>query len=123
MWRPMATKIKNCGERKVTGHTDEGAAISMRVTCADVHKVLGSVHKMNQGGNLVVLDGEHSYVKNKVSGQKTKIHYEGGQCIVYMWVPRGQQAPEKAAKPLTENSFSILAAEDEQVFRRQVRGN
>ena len=70
---------------------------------------------------MVVLDGEHSYMKNKASGQKTKIQYEDGQYIMYMWVPCGQQAPEKAAKPLTENSFSIFAAEDEQVFSRQVR--
>ena len=99
-----ASKIKNYGERKVTRNTDEGAAISMHTTCADVHKVFGSVHKMNQGGNLVVLDGGHNYMKNKVSGQKTKIQYEDGQYIMYIRVPRGQQAADKAAKPLTENS-------------------
>ena len=115
------SKIKNYGERKVTGYTDEGTAISMRMTCADVHKVLGSVHKMNQGGNLVVLDGEHSFMKNKTSGQKTKIHYEDGQYILYMWVPCGPKEPEKVAKTSSENRFSILAAEDEQGFTRQVR--
>ena len=30
----------------------------MRIQCADVKKVLGSVHKMNLGGNVVVLDGD-----------------------------------------------------------------
>ena len=99
------SKIKNYGERKVTGYTDEGTAISMRMTCADVHKVLGSVHKMNQGGNLVVLDGECSY----------------GQYIMYMWVPCGPNEVEKSTKPLGENRFAILAAEDEQGFTRQVR--
>ena len=115
------SKIQNYGERKVTGYTDEGTPISMRMTCADVHKVLGSVHKMNQGGNLVVLDGEHSYMKNKASGQKTKIHYEDGQYIMYMWVPCGRQEPVKPEKYLSENRFSILAAEDETGFTRQVR--
>jgi hypothetical protein len=115
------SKIKNYGERKVTGYTDEGTAVSMRMTCADVHKVLGSVHKMNQGGNLVVLDGEHSFMKNKTSGQKTKIHYEDGQYILYMWVPCGPKEPEKVAKTSSENRFSILAAEDEEGFTRQVR--
>ena len=38
------SKIKNYGERKVSGYADDGAAISMRVTCADAHKVLMSVH-------------------------------------------------------------------------------
>jgi hypothetical protein len=115
------SKIKNYGERKVTGYTDEGTAISMRMTCADVHKVLGSVHKMNQGGNLVVLDGKYSYMKNKASGQRTKIHYEDGQYIMYMWVPCGPNEVEKSTKPLGENRFAILAAEDEQGFTRQVR--
>jgi len=115
------SKIQNYGERKVIGYTDEGTPISMRMTCADVHKVLGSVHKMNQGGNLVVLDGEHSYMKNKASGQKTKIHYEDGQYIMYMWVPCGRQEPVKPDKRLSENRFSILAAEDEAGFTRQVR--
>ena len=115
------SKIKNYGERKVTGYTDDGTAISMRMTCADVHKVLGSVHKMNQGGNLVVLDGEHSFMKNKTSGQKTKIHHEDGQYILYMWVPCGPKEPEKVAKTSSENRFSILAAEDEEGFTRQVR--
>ena len=115
------SKIQNYGERKVSGYTDDGAAISMRMTCADVHKVLGSVHKMTQGGNLVVLDGEHSFMKNKVTGQKTKIHYEDGQYILYLWVPCGPKGAEKVTKPLGENRFAILAADEEQGFTRQVR--
>lgn len=113
------SKIQNYGERKVSGYTDDGVAISMRMTCADVHKVLGSVHRMDQSGNLVVLDGEHSFMKNKVTGQKT-IHYEGGQYILYMWVPCGPKGAEKATKLLGENRFAILAADDEQGFIRQV---
>ena len=70
---------------------------------------------------MVMLDGEHSYMKNKISGQKTKIHYEDGQYIMYMWVPCGPKEPEEAAKPLSGNRFSILAAEDEEGFTRQVR--
>ena len=93
----------------------------MRTTCADVRKVLGSVHKMNQGGNLVVLDGEHSYMKNKASGQKTKIHYEDGQRILYTWVPCGRTKPEQADRRVSENRFATLAAEDEAGFTRQVR--
>ncbi len=62
---------------------------------ADVHKVLGSVHKMNKGGNIVVLDGQHRYMKNKHTGQKTKISDEDGQYIMYMWVPAGPKEAEK----------------------------
>ena len=60
-------------------------------------------------------------MKNKISGQKTKIHYEDGQCILYLWVPSGPKGVGKAAKPLGENRFAILAADEEQGFTRQVR--
>ena len=76
---------------------------------------------MNQGGNHVVLDGEHSFMKNKVTGQKTKIHYEDGQYILHLWVPCGPKGAEKSTKPLEENRFAILAADEEQGFTRQVR--
>ena len=54
--------IKSYGEKKIVGYTDNGEAVSMRVQCADVKKVLCSVHKKNLGGNVVVLDGEKSYM-------------------------------------------------------------
>ena len=63
--------IKNHGEKLIAGYTDEGESISMKVQCADVKKVLCSVHKMNLGGNVVVLDGGRSYMQNKESRQKT----------------------------------------------------
>ena len=48
---------------------------------------------------IVVLGGERSYyVKKKWVVQKTKISYEGGQCIVYAWVPmRPKEAEKKVA--------------------------
>ena len=55
----------------------------MRVQCADVHKVLCSVHKMNLGGNVVVLDGEKSYMQIKTTMKKTKI--EKMTSISYMY--------------------------------------
>ncbi len=35
----------------------------------------------------MVWEGERSYAKNKVSGQKTRIKYEDGQCVMCTWVP------------------------------------
>ena len=91
------------------------------MTCADVRKVLGSVNKMNMGGNVVVLDGDKSYMCNKKSGQKTKIHYEDGQYVMYIWVPaKAASGGEEYHHRLKGNRFAILAAdEDEQVFTRQ----
>ena len=81
------SKISNFGERTVTGCTDDGEAVSMRMTCADVHKVLGSVHRKNRGGNRVVLDGDESYLEKKHTRRRTKIHHEHGQYVLYLWVP------------------------------------
>jgi hypothetical protein len=37
----------------------------MRMTWDDAQKVLGSVHRMNRGGNVEVLDGERSYMQSR----------------------------------------------------------
>ena len=119
-----STKIGNYGERKVRGYIVDGSRIPWRMTCADVHKVLGSVHKMNKGGNVVVLDGDRSYMQNKRTGQKSNIHYEDGQYVLYKWVPAPSKetAIQEPAKPnvLTVNRFAILAGEDP-VFSRQAQ--
>ncbi len=116
------TSISKYGEREVSGYTDEGVGDSLHMTRADVHKALGSVHKMNKGGNTAVLGGETSYVKNKCTGQRTKISHEDGQYIMCAWVPAGPKDAEKEATgSLKGDRFSILAADEEQVFSREVR--
>ena len=113
--------IKSYGEKKIVGYTDSGEAVSMRVQCADVKKVLCSVHKMNLGGNVVVLDSERSYMQNKESGRRTRIEYEDGQYVMYLWMPsRSEEAQEETEKVLKGNRFAILATESEQVFSRRV---
>jgi hypothetical protein len=84
----------------------------MRMTVADVHKVLGSVHKMNMGGNRVVLDGARSYMENKYNGKKTKIYYEDGQYMLYLWVPAGRATTQVDKGVVHENRFAILATEE-----------
>jgi hypothetical protein len=117
------SKIENFGERQVVGYTDEGDSVGMRMTVADVHKCLGSVHKMNMGGNKVVLDGPRSFMENRQSGKRTKIHYENGQFILYLWVPAGRatkREKEEVNKDIVhKNRFAILAAEDQEPCRAQ----
>ena len=69
-WRRNGSRIKNYCEKKIFGCTDDGEGVSMRVQCADLNKVLCSVHKMNLGGNVVVLDVEKSYMQNKTTMKK-----------------------------------------------------
>ncbi len=55
------------------GYTEDGEGVSLRIQCVDAKKVSGSVHKMNMGGNVVVLDGKRSYLQNKETNEKTRI--------------------------------------------------
>ena len=114
------TRIRNYGEKKVIGYTSEGEGVSMRMQCADVKKTLASVHRMNQGGNVVVLDGTKSYMVNKKSGTKTRIKYENGQYVFDLWVPVNEkEATKETTEVLKGNRYSVLACEEETVFTRQ----
>ena len=114
------SKIENYGEKRVVGYTEDGEGVSMKMQRAEVKKVLGSVHKMNQGGNVVVLDGERSYMQNKKTGQKTRIGYEEGQYVMYLWVPAAKgTVKSESDKILKGNRYATLAVDEDQGFRRQ----
>ncbi len=85
--------------------------------------MLGSDHKVNVGGNVVVLDGDESYTQNKETSKETRINYEQGQCVMCVWVPvkEGEVAKE-TEKVLKGNRLAILATENEahQGFTRRV---
>jgi hypothetical protein len=66
------SSIKNYGEKRVVGYTEDGEGVSLKITCAEVDKVLGSVHRFDAGGNVVVLDGRSSYMQNKTNGTEDK---------------------------------------------------
>ena len=68
-----ATKINNYGDKLIKGRTDDGMDASMAMQCTDVTNTLGSVYRINQGGNQVWLDGNNSFLLNKKTGKKTKI--------------------------------------------------
>ncbi len=102
----MATNrssVKNSGEKRIVGYVDGGEAVSMRAQRADVKKGLCSVHKVNLGGNVVVLDGEKCYVQNKAMGSRSRINYEEGRCVVYLWLPSMEEG-------VAEESANILEA-------------
>ena len=47
------SSIRNYGEKRIVGLTDDGEPISMRITCADVRNVLGGVHRMVEGPSVM----------------------------------------------------------------------
>ena len=80
------TKIENYGEKMLQGYTDDWTPVKVAMQVTDVNKTLGSVYRMNQCGNAVMLDGNDSYVLDKKSGKKTQIILDNGQFVFYLWV-------------------------------------
>ena len=98
----------------------------MNMQCADVRKTLASVHRVNQGGNAVVLDGNKSYILHKSTGNATPIKYEDGQYVFHARVKQGEKAASKDAQgTLAGDRFATLAVEGEETnsgkagFRRR----
>ncbi len=64
------------------------------------------------------------YMQNKETGQKTRIEYEGGQCVMYLWVPSDRRIKdEEENKMLKGSRLAILATEKEELakdFARRV---
>ena len=76
---------------------------------------------MNLGGNVIVMDGDRSYMQNKETGRKTEIVYDHGKYIMHVWVHAKERAVKAASeKVLKGNKFAILAAESEEGFTRRV---
>ena len=86
--------IKAFGEKRIKGLFDEGFGFSAKMQVADVRRTLASVMSINRTGNKVVLDGQGSYLENKRTGKRVKIHIEGNQYVFYLWVKAGHQPVE-----------------------------
>ena len=54
------SRIENYGERVIKGRMGDGKSAAMAFQVSDVKRPLGSVFRMNQAGNKVVLDGKES---------------------------------------------------------------
>ena len=116
------TRIDNHGERLVQGYTDDGTSIAMAMQVTDVKRTLGSVYRMNQAGNRVVLDGDESYMVHKDSGIVTPITIDNGKFIFNIWVKskdeskkedeEGRSREERRKSSANRNMFAALA-EDE----------
>ena len=119
------SKIESYGEKKVAGYTDDWHGISMTMQCADLRKTLASVHRVNQGGDTVVLDGDESYVWHRKTGKVTPIEDADGQYVFHIWVQKDEHLARKESyKILKGNKYAALVVDDEEGnagFRRQVK--
>ena len=82
----------------------------MPIQITEVTKILMSVHRMNQAGLNVALDGKTSYFNDK-KGNINNINYEGGKYQFDAWTEKPQK--QKVAKAVSfekENKFVPLQA-------------
>ena len=86
-------------------------------------KVLGSMHRVNKGGDRAVLGGPDSFAENKATKKRAKIHYEASQGALHHWAPAAAQEVNKV-KGQTEaasNRCAILAMDGESGSTRPAR--
>ena len=83
--------------------------------CARVKKTLGSAHKTNQNGNVIIVDGKGSFMVNKVTGKHAPIEYENGQYFFSAWVKSNgkDEIIVKEENVLKGNKFAALAVEED----------
>jgi hypothetical protein len=96
--------IKNHGEKKILGSTDDGRMIQMRMTVADVGKVLMSVAKVCESGYRVVFDEDGSYMEEKRSGSKTKLHKRNGVYVMNLRTEKNREDVNEWSKVRTRKS-------------------
>ena len=78
--------IYNEGERELLVMTEHGQERRLVMQVCDVNKCLLSVSKSNKAGNMVILDGDDSYIVNKYTGEEVKLHQDNGVFVMYAWV-------------------------------------
>ena len=102
------TYIKNYGERVIEGLTEKGQNVKMKVTVADVSKVLASVSKICECGSRVVFDDAGSYIEDKRTGERTALHKRRG---VYVMDIKVRRSKEKAVEGVSEEQEGVFSGQ------------
>jgi hypothetical protein len=78
--------LKNEGEIKLGGMTQEGNSVELSLQVVDVMKPLLSIRKMCDAGNRIVFDQDESYIEHKATGIRSKIEHDEGTYALWIWV-------------------------------------
>ena len=76
------------GEKKFQAVSQERVTRSITAQVHAGNKALMSVKQVMRAGKRVVFDEEGTYIKDKVTGEKTRAADDGGMFMVKMWVNR-----------------------------------
>jgi len=104
------TSIKNYGEKKINGVTQNGVGFNMSCQVADVKKNLASFVKMVEEGNDIVLSKKGSFIKHVQSGQVIKLDLDKGTPQFDVWVKMAKEvgAVAQAKNIDISNKFADL---------------
>ena len=100
--------INTYGERVIEGLTEKGQNVKMKVTVADVSKVLASVSKICECGSRVVFDDAGSYIEDKRTGERTALHKRRG---VYVMDIKVRRSKEKAVEGVSEEQEGVFSGQ------------
>ena len=94
------TPIQNKGKNDLRGLTDEWQPISMTMQVCDVNRPLGSVRRICEAGNTVIVDDDFSRIVNKRTGSITPIERKSnGVYVLDMWIPSRKEDPNPKEVP------------------------
>ena len=84
-------KLKDLGDRRLSVKLANGKKCMLRTSVADVHKMLLSVSKVVDAGNIVHFSQESNYIENKKTGARTKVTRENDVYVLEFEVlePKG----------------------------------
>ena len=77
--------------------TREGHQVKLPIQAADVLKILVSIFQLVHSGNRVVFDSVDSggsYIEQKSTGKRTKMHEKGGNFVFYLKVRKAKGSTE-----------------------------
>ena len=104
--------IKNYGQRKILGMTEDWNVINFNAHVADVMKPLASVVEMEESNLQVVFGKGASYIQSVRTGQRINLYRDGREYKFDVWVPAQARAPAHGAGVAVKNQFSVLAEDD-----------
>ena len=78
--------LPNLGQKLIPVMTKEGTVRGYMSQCADVTTTLQSVNHLNRTGHGVWLDGNESFMINKVTGEANRIDHDGKDFTMEMWI-------------------------------------
>ena len=85
------------GEKRVEVHTEMGHKRRTTWQVANVRRPLMSAVKVARAGNVVNLDEQNPHIRNKKTGERIDLRWEGNVCVLDLWVkvpsPPGIKAP------------------------------